>query len=592
MKNSLQEIILKNIELIENIEINDKLAIENQLILILKDTLNCFSSYFNKKPILPTKEITFENIPENLGVNFGIKRLNNKIILANWILDLQIKTRGYLLSFFILKESILHFFDGEIKDVDEAIINIITILLLVEMNDITTLDNPMLSAIRSKIYSEEIASISYAYWDKLFVLLMKKNIPFIDILEEFQSIYKNKKLSKTEKVKLFSDWVIAKTISVEVVISPIYTNLKLIDLIETLLELGYEKSSTSIIAKKYKVSQKTITKRFKALNESYSTYWVSNINYEELNLHNYFFTISTTKEDVNHKLIQMLGEIPYLKTLFQGFDDNSMKLYSPALICPHIISEQLREKLRKMKNEKLISDYCIQLVREKFQYYSITNFPYNPTVETFRKLISSENEYLRKYCFYHQKRSSILPTKDKPIKLDYNLLYFLSIIIGKYLLQARYAVRINEFEKFYKENNISITDVKAQTDLLYQNEFRAKNKDLLTFSLFMRNITIYGQDILIFEIPTVEHKSQEEINEIIKKLQVFSFLGQISLYDRYIFQVPGVSHTHPIRKVIQETLNKEEIPVSFSTIKLLKSSYVPIQDLYDYNQEKWKIMDF
>ncbi|HUU77078.1 MAG TPA: hypothetical protein VMX55_01945, partial [candidate division Zixibacteria bacterium] len=396
---------------------------------------------------------------------------------------------------------------------------------------------------------------------------------------------------KSDKVKLFSDWVIKKTISVEVVISPIYTNLKLIDLIETLLKLGYEKSTTSLIAKKYKVSQKTITKRFKALNESYSTYWISNIKYEELNLHNYFFTITINK-DINQKLIQMLTEIPYLNTLFQGFDDNSVKLYSPAFVCPHIIGEQLREKLRKMKNKKLITDYCIQLIREKFQYYSITNFPYNPTVETFKRLISSDDEYLRKYCFYHQKRSSTIPTKDKPIKLDYNMLYFLSIIIGKYLLQARYAVRINEFEKFYKENNISHTDVKAQTDLLYQNEFRAKKKDLLSFSLYMRNITVRGQEVLIFEIPTVENKSQEEINEIIKKLQVFSFLGQINLYDRYVFQIPGVSHTHPIRKVIQEILEQEGIPVSFYTIKLLKSKYVPLQDLYDYHQEKWKIIDF
>jgi len=591
MKNSLQEIILKNIELIENIEINDKLSIENQLILILKETINCLSNYFNKKPILQAKEIIFENLRENLGVNFGIQRSNEKIILANWILDLQLKTRSYLLSFFILKESILHFFDGEIKEEDEAIINIISILLLVELMDITTLDNPMLSAIRSKIYSEEIASISYAYWDKLLVLLMKKNIPFIDTLDEFQSIYGNKALSKSDKVKLFSDWVIKKTISVEVVISPIYTNLKLIDLIETLLKLGYEKSTTSLIAKKYKVSQKTITKRFKALNESYSTYWISNIKYEELNLHNYFFTITINK-DINQKLIQMLTEIPYLNTLFQGFDDNSVKLYSPAFVCPHIIGEQLREKLRKMKNKKLITDYCIQLIREKFQYYSITNFPYNPTVETFKRLISSDDEYLRKYCFYHQKRSSTIPTKDKPIKLDYNMLYFLSIIIGKYLLQARYAVRINEFEKFYKENNISHTDVKAQTDLLYQNEFRAKKKDLLSFSLYMRNITVRGQEVLIFEIPTVENKSQEEINEIIKKLQVFSFLGQINLYDRYVFQIPGVSHTHPIRKVIQEILEQEGIPVSFYTIKLLKSKYVPLQDLYDYHQEKWKIIDF
>lgn len=589
MKKPLQSKIIKHYQLIENFEEvkfeKIQITIENQIF----DTIEVISSTLNQDPKrIPQKIILSNEVEKDIGVNFGTQRLKDEIKIANWILEIQSKSRNYLLSFIILKESFLCFLEERISELDEAIINIIAILTLVDSFEISTLDNPLLSAIRSKIYSEEIAGRSNAYWDKLLVLLMKKNLDYLEILYEYLSIYKNNKLTTDQKIKLFSDWVIKKTITPEVVISPIYTNSKLIELIEALLKYGYKRSTTSFIARKFQVSQKTITKRFKALNESYSTYWLSNIDYEKLNLHNYFFTINLAKEKNREKVIQSLERNPYLKSLFHGYDDTSLMLYTPALICPHYISEQIREKLRRMKEKKIIQDFNLQLVREKYQYFSITNFPYNPTINTFKQLISQDDEYLKKYCFLHQKRSSFLPEEDKPIKLDYNLLYFLSIIIGKYLLQARYAVRINEFGKFYRENDIQLTDVKAQTDLLYQNELRARNKGLISFSLFMRNISVSGQEILIFEIPTAK-KSNEEIEQIIDKLQVFGFLGQINLYDRYVFQVPGVSHKHPIRNVIKNFLKEEDLPVDFYSIKLLKSKYVPLQDLFDYEKEKWKI---
>ena len=99
-------------------------------------------------------------------------------------------------------------------------------------------------------------------------------------------------------------------------------------------------------------------------------------------------------------------------------------------------------------------------------------------------------------------------------------------------------------------------------------------------------------DVLIFEIPTSNGISDKEFSKIIKKLQVFSLLGQNSLYDRHIFNLPGVAHTHPIKKVIQDFFEKEGLIPTFYTIKLYKTNFVPLYDLYDFENQKWKITSF
>jgi len=592
MKKDFRENILRNIEFIEMINKKNKKQLVGLINSNMKRNIQLLEKLLKRKSKILQREVTFGSVKRDLGVDFGLSRTNERTTFADWILDLQPKTRNYILLFLNTKEILFHFFSMEITEVDEVIMNIITILFIKELFKIKTLDNPVLSAIRSKIYSEDIAGQDHLFWDNLLLLLIKKNIDFKQPFMQFAEITQNEIYSSSEKVKMFANWIMSKTVRDEDVIAPIYTNMKLVEMIETLLEVGYEKANTSHIAQKLNLYPKTIANRFKSLNASYSTIWRSDINYEELNLHNYFIKIITDKNDIIEKLKKKLLGNPYLKTLYQGFNSQSNILYSPSLICPHILSEQLNESFQKMAKKGLIKDFSVQLVREKHRYFALTNYPYEPSMSTFRKLIYQGDSPLRQYTFSHEKRRSVLPIKNKQINLDYNLLYFLSIITGKYLLQARYLIRLNEFKKFYTEKNIPLTDVDMQTDLLYQNELRAKKKKLLSFSLFMRNLVKRGNDVLIFEIPTSDNFSSEKLKKVIDKLRVFSFTGQITLYDRNVFQIPGVTHNHPIREIIQEFLESEGFVTTFYTIKLYQSKYVPLQELYDYEEKKWKISDY
>ncbi|MCG3253135.1 MAG: hypothetical protein KAX09_04740 [Candidatus Heimdallarchaeota archaeon] len=592
MKPPFRDAIIEKLFFLADLATMKKSEITELLNKQMKGIISILSNYLNFSPKIERRNITFGKVKEDLGADFGLNRLNERVVFADWILAMQSKTRIYLLTFLIIKESLLLFFEIEKDGIIEAIINIITILLVVELFKIDTIDNPILSAIRSKIYSEEIAGFSMYYWDNLLLLLIRNNVPFSDVLEEYEKTLKKKLSNSKEIIKQFSDWTFSKTIKEGDSILPFYTNLKLIEIIELLLELGPEKGTTSYIARKLDLSQKTIAKRFKALNESFTTYWRTDINYEKINLHNYLFKITLNKRSITEKLTQDLIKIPYLRSIFLGTDSKIDVLYSPALNCPHIISKQLEYKLNRMKDKGLINDYCLQLVRETYRNFTITNLPYNSSISTFRNFISQDETSLRKFTFYHHKRSSILPVKDKPLNLDQNLLNFLSVLNSKLLLRSRYGVSINEFKKFYMKNDIPITDIDAQTDLLYQNELRARNKGLLSFSLYMRNLMKRIPDVLIFEIPTSNGYSDKDIRLITNKLQIFSQLGQKKLYDRHIFNIPGVAHTHPIKEVIQEYLEEQGLATTFYTVRFHKLNFVPLQDLYDFDERKWRIIDF
>ena len=104
----------------------------------------------------------------------------------------------------------------------------------------------------------------------------------------------------------------------------------------------------------------------------------------------------------------------------------------------------------------------------------------------------------------------------------------------------------------------------------------------------MRSHRPRGPDVLIFEIPSIDNLSDKQLEKIRKRLHIFSFLGIVILSDRVIFTLPGVSHEHPIKNLIEEILIDEKVEPLFYTIKLSKSKFVPLHELYDFETQKWK----
>jgi hypothetical protein len=54
--------------------------------------------------------------------------------------------------------------------------------------------------------------------------------------------------------------------------------------------------------------------------------------------------------------------------------------------------------------------------------------------------------------------------------------------------------------------------------------------------------------------------------------------------------MPGVSHQHYIKEIIQNELNKTEMEAIFYTIGIANSKILSLHDLYDFDNQKWKII--
>ena len=433
-----------------------------------------------------------------------------------------------------------------------------------------------------------ISGIDYNLISNLLTILFIKNVSYVDVITTYLKIKQEFKPDENELYSKFREWV-QSFIKDDDVIAPIYVRSRLVPIIDNLLELGYEKGTTAVFAKMLNVHENTARNYFREMMSNYSTFWRPIINVERMKLHNYFFKIVVKDQTKYDQLYELLWNIPYLKTIYIGEQNNQQILYSPSLVCPHLVTEQLTERLRKYETKGIV-EYSIQLIRERYILGTVTSDYFSPSIKTFRDLLSKSppKTNIKKYTFSIEKRDTSLEFDDDDIPFDYNLLYFLSILRNKYLLKSRYGVMVSELPKFFELNDITISDVVSQTDFINQIEIRARRRNLLSYALYMRSHRPRGSNVLICEIPNTDNFTDKKLEQLRKRLHVFAFLGMVILSDRAIFTIPGISHEHPIKKVIEEILVKEKIEFLFYTIRLSQAKFVPLHELYDFDAQKWK----
>jgi len=588
MIKQLQKNIIENIQNVVQVSLDDIESVLPILESFLEDVTKYNAAVLAIDPVQTRRKITLDMKNEDSGVNLGIKRSDTDINIQKWIFELQQRAKGYMLTFVVVKESLMLFFKDDLSELEESIINIASILWLKHLYNVKSLDNPLFASISSWIYPETISGIDYNLINNLLTILFIKNIPFADIITTYIKIKQEFKPDETELYNKFREWV-QNFIKDNDVIAPIYVRSRLIPIIDNLLELGYEKGTSAVLAKKLKVHENTARNYFKEMMTNYSTFWRPIINFERLKLHNYFLKIVIKDQTKYDQIYELVWKNPYLKTLYIGEQNEQKILYSPGLFCPHLVSEQLNERLRKFE-AKGILEYTLQLVRERFILGTVTSDYFTPSINTFRDLLSKKSTItnVKKYTFSVEKRDTSMEFDDGDIPFDYNLLYFLSILRNKYLLKSRYGVMVSELPKFFEANDISISDVVAQTDFINQLEIRTRRRNLLSYALYMRSHRPRGSNVLICEIPNIDNFSDEKLKLLRKRLHVFAFLGLVILSDRAIFTIPGVSHEHPIKEVIEEIITEEKIESLFYTINLNQAKFVPLHDLYDFDKQRWK----
>ncbi|MHA1212449.1 MAG: hypothetical protein ACTSSH_08315, partial [Candidatus Heimdallarchaeota archaeon] len=374
----------------------------------------------------------------------------------------------------------------------------------------------------------------------------------------------------------------------EDILSPIFMSQRLLSVFNHLFELGYEKGTTSTISKLMKVHQNTIRNVFVELMSDFTTFWRPIFNLERINLYPYLFKLRLNSKSKTNDLLATLERIPYLRNIYFGSEKSGSEIiYSPSLICPHIISELLREEFEKLLNKNLIDEYTLQLQREKIQYGTITTRPFNPTVSNFQKHLKKnlDQEIFTRYEFSNEKKDFSMEFDSEKMKIDTNLLHFLAVLRTKSLVKARYGVWVDQFNNLCNNNDIPLSNVQDQMNFLNQLEIRARRRGLLDYFLITRKSYSFA-DVSGIEIPTDEI-SDKDFDEIIERVRIFSSLGEFKLYDKTILIIPGITYNHPIADVLMELLEKEGLKPSLFSVRIHKGKFVPFHELFNFETQKW-----
>ncbi|MHA1442467.1 MAG: hypothetical protein ACTSPK_11490, partial [Candidatus Heimdallarchaeota archaeon] len=350
MIKKLQKSIIENIQSIIQVSLDDIESVLPALESFLKEITEYNATILDKLPVHARSKISLDFINEDSGVNLGVKRLESEIIIQKWIFELQQRAKGYMLTFVVVKESLMSFFEYELNELEESIINIASILWLKELYGVKSLDNPIFASIISWIYPETISGIDYNLISNLLTILFIKNVPFIDVITNYINIKQEFKPDEKELYNKIREWVQSFSKDDDVIAS-IYVRSRLIPIIDNLLELGYEKGTSVVLAKKLNVHENTTRNYFREMMTNYTTVWRPIINFERLKLHNYFLKISIKDQTKYDQIYDLILQIPYLKTIYIGEQNNRQILYAPSLICPHLVSEQLNERLRKFETK-------------------------------------------------------------------------------------------------------------------------------------------------------------------------------------------------------------------------------------------------
>ncbi|NHJ40860.1 MAG: hypothetical protein FK731_12590, partial [Asgard group archaeon] len=180
---------------------------------LIEESISFFTKELKINPIVnDSRTILIEKIPEEMGVDYGVKRLDKEVVFGEWLFNLRKSTKYNILLFLIIKESLMHFIKLPISTISKTIINFITILWIQRYFNIGNIENPLIVSINRNIYPETIAGRDYNDFVALLELLFRKNVDYSLVFNKLVEILKQQ--GKDEKVisNQFSTWVHQETI--------------------------------------------------------------------------------------------------------------------------------------------------------------------------------------------------------------------------------------------------------------------------------------------------------------------------------------------------------------------------------------------
>ena len=539
-------------------------------------------------------DVTIEigEAPE-LGYDFGANFKKNKLIFAKWIDKIQPEiTSRKVWEFVLIRESLSFFIKTELfeKGIDE-----LTRLFL----------NFMAMAYQNKLYegksfeSEfQILKAKFLYLtkeekeitkeldkelDSLLTIIVTQGITYKLIYNTYLHFIEDIPINELDVEELVNDFSRYLSNSPEEIAAPIQFKDAVVIVINELINLGQTASAVEI-GKNLRMNHSTVTKHLTKIVSRYNASWRREPNWMGLGLHTYLILIefSKDKNSEREELAANLLDIPYVFELFDGENSDSIFLYS-VLYCPHSVINNLTFKIEKMVNEKTIKSFEIKPIKNRLFKTSFVHPQIKPTLSNNEKLINGKIP-IQKFNLWNTNEN--FNSKDQ-LDFDIRSLKFLSILISKAITtKGFYGVWLSELSEFLSENNIDPKDTLEATNFFNKMQNIAVEKNLLDYRLSISPSILNSHEQLVIKI--ICDPESDSAYRLIDDLSVFGWVVILHSYDELYMSINGLNYQDALSELISRFLEEKKIEFSMFSIKSRLLRHVPYNELYDFENKKWK----
>jgi hypothetical protein len=583
--------------------IENHTKLEKDLNKKYKSLIKQIAAYLDFKPLKPKyyiklqDESSIEKIPSK-GISFGsiIDEENNRIILANWIEKLPIREKEILQEYLIIKQ-IFHDFILNKLEVDCSsndfllLISFLMATIFIMEKENKPSSHQQIINIRKFNSFEDNEYFRSIDWDVYITRCNQLNISAVRIFDKAIKIINNsvnEKKSYKETIAEFDSWINKIISKKESSLLPIFMDDREYQVVKALHQLGQRKATAKKIGEIVGLSHNTINNALVDYFEKFGLFWHVRHKFTAFNLYPYFFRITLSDKKHYSLLLKNLKQQNYMMDFFQNQTNDVLV---GVLFCPHVVQANLDEYFLKLQKKGIISHYIFRQLRKQKRFCTITQKEIKATVDNYKKLLTKPSNFAFETLLILDEETDItkIPKRKRKLAIDDNLLTYFSIYGARNLRRVDYMFYpLEELFDLCKRNDINPEDSRKLNDFVNQLELRLYRLGLIDYFLNIENIGTYS-NALYFEL-TID-PNDSKVNTLVEKFKIFSALVYFEFLDRVIFGFPNISMNHPAKVIVEEEFKKLKIEYLIYWIRTVKGfkRYIPLNRLYDYENESWKI---
>lgn len=529
------------------------------------------------------------------GYDFGVNKKKNKLIFGKWIdkVEPEITSRK-IWEFIIIRESLSLFVKDE--------------LLEKEISELTSLFlNFMAMSYQNKLYegksfeSEfQLLKARFLYLtkedkivtkqlekelDSLLTIIVTQGITYKLIYNTYLHFIEDIPVNELDAEELVYDFNRYLSSSPEEIAAPIQFKDSVVIVINELINLGHDASAVEI-GKNLRMNHSTVTKHLTKLVSRYNAYWRREYNWKRIGLHTYLILIEFSKnnETIKEDIGKEIEQIPYFFVLYEGQNSDFNYLYS-VLHLPHSIADNLTVSLEKKRKDKLINSFDIKPINRRVFKTALVHPQIKPTLSNYKKMLENKIP-IQKFVAWDSNEFD-----SKTIELDISddsLLGFMSILMNKSITAKGYfGVWLDNLDEFLRRNNINPKDTLEGTSFFNKLQKTAIEKQLLDFRISISPSIMHSNELLFFKIAC--KPDSDTTYRLVEDLSIFGWQVILYSYSEIFLVINGLNYKDKLTELIIKFLEEKNLDFEYLSFKNKFSRYIPLNELYDYQNKRWKL---